>query len=216
MTAETDWLAILRALDEPLPPREPLPSIHSFMEPIEGSPGKVRLNGQAMLSGLGGQILQGRHIGWEIPQNFDRPAAQARFNMLAGRLSEIYGVRLFAGTGPHQDAAYFGEIYIAAEYTKASATHPIFQFPLTVVVSNFGSLATYHHALIADGPGDPSTLVAPERPPVHPDDQRRVEDVLTALGYVVVPEQVLNARYDGPNADPASYMTWYTRFFDYL
>jgi hypothetical protein len=217
MMAESDWLAILRALDEALPPREPLPSIQSLMEPIEGSPGKFRFNGQAWLSVVGGQKLQGRHVGWEVPQNFDRAAAQARFDMLAERLSDIYHVRLVAGTGPQQDAACFGEIGIAAKHTKTSATHPVFQFPLTVIVSNFGNLVTYHHALVAHNPpGDPSTLDVPERPPVHPDDQRRVEEVLTALGYVVVPKRVLNARYDGPNAGPTSDMTWYTRFFDYL
>jgi hypothetical protein len=68
------------------------------MEPIEGSPGKFRFDQQAMSSLFSQQKFQGRHIGWEVPQNFDRAMTQARFNLLAERLSEIYRVRLVAAS----------------------------------------------------------------------------------------------------------------------
>jgi hypothetical protein len=209
-----DWLAMLRELDEPLPPREPYPSVQSFMTPVEGSPGTVRLDERAMLSALS-RRAPGDHIGWEIPRNFERAAAQGRFDVLAQRLGEAFGVHLVAPTGPDQDAASFGTIDIPQEHTGARAKkRPDHRFPLAVVVSNFGHLAAYRHVRHSfrsvDDPDVPGT------PEVHPDDGRRIDEILAVLGYVAVPEDVLDAPYDGPNATPESTMDWHTRFFGVL
>lgn len=138
----------------------------------------------------------------ETPRNFDCAATQARFNLLAEQLSASYAVNLVAGAGPEQDAARFGAIEIPAEVTRTRIKRKHPPGPLVVVISSFGNLATYHQS-------------TPDLE-VHPDDQQRVENALTAVGYTVVPEHILAAAYDGPNADPDLDITWYTRFFDYL
>lgn len=205
-----DWWSMLRALDEPLPPREPLPPVDSFLRPVPGSPGRVHLDEEAIRAAMRERPdLLGSRVGWEVPRDFDHAAIQARFDRLAERLSEAYEVPLVAGAGPAQDAACFGGISIPAEVTKTRTKRSRIRFPLRVIVSNFGGLAAYlaFH--------DASTPTAPT-PPVHPDDRERIEGALTGLGYLVVPEHILAARYDGPNSNPAVEMTWYTRFFGYL
>jgi len=105
--AEPDWWTILRALDEPLAPREPPPPVESFLRPVDGSPGDFHLDEEAMLAALSERPdLLGNHVGWEVPRDFDCAATQARFDRLTERLSEAFGVPLVAGTGPQQDAAY--------------------------------------------------------------------------------------------------------------
>ena len=153
--------------------------------------------------------LLGSQVGWEVPRDFDQAATQARFDRLAERLSEAYGVPLVAGVGPQQDAALFGGISIPAEATRTRTKRTRVRFPLRVMVSNFGGLAAYLAVHDASTPTVPT-------PPVHPDDRERIEHALTALGHLVVPEHILEARYDGPNSHPDSTMTWYARFFDFL
>jgi hypothetical protein len=167
-----------------------------------------------MLSALS-RRAPGDHVGWEIPRNFERAATQGRFDLLAQRLGEAFGVHLTAPTGPDQDAASFGSIDIPQEHTgvrvKKRADH---RFPLAVVVSNFGNLATYRHVRHSFRAVDDRDV--PGTPEVHPDDRRRVDEILAVLGYVAVPEDVLDAPYDGPNATSESTMDWYTRFFGVL
>jgi hypothetical protein len=151
----------------------------------------------------------GEHVGLEVPRDFDRAATQARFDRLAERLSEAYGCPLVGGAGPQQDAAFFGRIRIPAEVSCTRTKHSRTGVPLTVIVSNFGGLATYlpFH--------DSST---PPAPPVHREDRKRIEEVLIRLGYRVVPGHVLATTYDGPNewVFGSGDATWFVRFFDYL
>jgi len=136
--------------------------------------------------------------GWEFPRGFDIAATQARFDRLGERLSDAFGRTVGGGRGPQQDAAYFGDIEIPAEATRTRAKKTRAGCALTVRVSNFADLATY----------------APQ--PAHSDDQRRIEKALAEVGYLLVPPDVLDEPYQGPNewAFPSG-ATWRERFFDY-
>jgi hypothetical protein len=142
---------------------------------------------RAALRELDQPVAVGQWFGWEFPADFDIVAMQARFDRLADRFGEVFGCKVAAARGPQQDAAYFGALQVAS---------------LSVLVSNFGGLATY---LPADGAR------------THPEDEARVAEVLTGLGYRVVPQQILAHPYDGPNAEFCPHgMTWHDRYFSHL
>jgi hypothetical protein len=154
---ESEWLAVLRALDVP------------------GEPGQA--------------------ANLEYPQDFDRAAIQLRFEQLAALLSDAFGCPLAAGMGPCQDASCFGDIRIPPEFTVTRAKRSRIRFPVIVAVSNFGNLAACWAGQDAISP---ETLTS-AAPPVHPEDRNRVEQALNELGYLFVPAEVLETRYDGPN-----------------
>lgn len=133
--------------------------------------------------------------GLEFPKNFDRAATQRRFERLAARLSDVFGSVMSAGMGPFPEASLFGELQIPADFTMTRAKRTRISFPVIVAVSNFGNLATCWPARGEISPG----AVTSATTPLHPIDRSRVEQVLNELGYVFVPEEVLEIRYDGPN-----------------
>ncbi|HEX6682982.1 MAG TPA: hypothetical protein VF062_09320 [Candidatus Limnocylindrales bacterium] len=183
-------MRILQALDEPVaPPTEPM--LESFLQPVEGEPGKFRLTGsipEALSSALSEQAARGEGDGVEVPRNFDLDATRARFDRLAERLSEAFGGPCEPGLA--QDSACFGRIRIPAEATRTRTKRTRIPLPLSVDVSKFGGLATY----------GPRPTPAGQVLRIHPEDQRRIEPALIGLGYVVVPKQILDSPYDGPNA----------------
>lgn len=151
---------------------------------------------------------RGQEAGICYPRDFDRAAHQARFDRLGALLSDAYGVPLSGGQGPYPEASFFGWIHIPPEATQTRAKRTRIPFGLTVIASNFGGLATY--APYSSGPSE-------AWPKVHPDDQSRVEGALTALDYVVVPREVLEEPYDGPNGWLfGATETWFGRFFSVL
>lgn len=140
----------------------------------------------------------------EVPRDFDLAATQGRFDRLASRLSEAFGCPCESGLA--QDSTCFGSITIPGVATRSRTKRTRIPLSLHVSVSNFGGLATY-------GPSTSSN----QQPYVHPDDRRRIEKALTGLGYLIVPEHILDTPYDGPNGWAfAPDATWFTRFFDYL
>jgi hypothetical protein len=102
-----------------------------------------------------------------------------------------------------QDASYHARIVIPAEATRSG------EF-LTITISNFGEMAV--PAL-----GNPDSCSAEEVELLfHPDDRARIEGALRELGYVVVSEVLLRARYDGNIKPDGQYRyprTWWDRFF---
>ena len=156
----------------------------------------------------------GQSAGLEFPRGFDVAATQLRFERLSARLSEVFGCRLDGGTGPCQDAALFGEIRIPPEFTVTRAKRSRIRFPVIVAVSNFGDLATCR---AGQDSVSPDTLTS-AAPPVHPEDRGRVEQVLNELGYLFVPADVLETRYDGPNqwVFSDSHASWFIRYFSFL
>lgn len=155
--------------------------------------------------------VPGQGDGLEVPRDFDYAATKSRFDQLAARLSEAFGIA--CDHGQPQDSACFGSIWVPAEATRTRAKRTREPFAVEVLVSNFGGLATYRALNVGWG----------QVVPVHSDDARCIEEALVGLGYLVVPMDVLDTRYDGPNGwvfGSSPYgktdVTWLLRYFDYL
>ncbi|MBQ0977172.1 hypothetical protein ACLQ3A_12830 [Micromonospora zamorensis] len=198
---DADWWSILRALDEPVAPVEGGIGRESVLRAmVEG------VMPEPMRAALHERVARGDGDGLEVPRDFDHAAAQGRFERLAGRLGEAYGCTCDSGLA--QDSACFGSIWIPAEASRSRTKRTRIPLSLTVSVSKFGDLATY-------GASNPSE----HKPFLHPDDRQRIEQALAGLGYLIVPEHILAAPYDGPNGwvfGPTVNATWSTRFFDHL
>ncbi|MGC4747056.1 hypothetical protein ACLQ28_15565 [Micromonospora sp. DT201] len=199
--ADADWWSMLRALDEPVAPvvggigRESI--LRAMVEGVMPEP---------ILAALNERVARGHGDGLEVPRDFDHAAAQGRFGQLAERLSEAYGCPCDSGLA--QDSACFGSIWIAAEASRSRTKRTRIPLSLTVRVSKFGDLATYG-----------ASSSSGHEPHLHPDDRQRIEQALTGLGYLIVPEHILSTPYDGPNGwvfGPTVNETWSTRFFDHL
>ncbi|WP_433308144.1 hypothetical protein ACQP0U_16970 [Micromonospora sp. CA-269861] len=152
------------------------------------------------------RVARGDGDGLEVPRDFDHAAAQGRFDRLAERLSGAFGCPCDSGLA--QDSACFGSVWIPAEASRSRTKRTRIPLSLTVSVSKFGGLATY-------GASSPSG----RHPHLHPDDRQRIEQALTGLGYLIVPERILATPYDGPNGwafGPTVDATWSTRFFSHL
>lgn len=200
------WWSVLRALDEPVPPGEGS-GLESILRPVEGEPDKVYLDEsmlEPVLLALRQRNARGESL--EAPRDFDLAAIRARFDRLAERLSEIFGYPCESALT--QDSACFGRIWIPADATRSRAKRTRIPLSLGVSVSSFGGLTTY----------GPSTSGGQKRY-VHPDDRQRIEEALTGLGYLIVPQHILATPYDGPNGWAFTHepdATWFTRFFEYL
>jgi hypothetical protein len=182
-TEDTDWPALLLALDQPV---QPALRAMSEREPGHGD-------------------------GLELPRDFDLAAAESRFGELVAWIEDAFGVP--CEHGHPQDSACFGSVRIPSEATRTRAKRTRTPFAVEVAVSAFGRLAAYRAV------GELWDQVVP----VHPDDGQRIEEALDALGYVIVPMDVLATHYHGPNGwvfGPSPYepteTTWYTRFFGVL
>lgn len=145
----------------------------------------------------------------ERPAGFDYAAEQARFAALVADVEARFGCVCTVDAGMSvQDASYLGQLEI-----PVSAT--ITETEIFVRVSNFGGLA----------------LLGAERPGVYDDEEtrilidyadwRKILEVLTHHGYVVLLEDALSRPYDGTSdafrrAYPRTAATWFDRYFDYL
>ncbi|MET0134175.1 MAG: hypothetical protein ABW215_11345 [Kibdelosporangium sp.] len=141
--------------------------------------------------------------GWDNPLDFNRTAAQARFDRLAERLSETFARPFESSAGPKSDSAGFGDICIPAEFTRTRTKRTREPRYIRVSVSTYGYLATYG-------------TVGHGRAPIHKDDTRRIEEAFEGLDYVIVPERVLALPYDGIHSPECCAMSWYDRFFGFL
>ncbi|MET9675912.1 hypothetical protein ABZY68_22855 [Streptomyces sp. NPDC006482] len=104
-----------------------------------------------------------------------------------------------------QDSSEYGRIHVPADATICGTR-------IVVCVSKFGSLAE----VCADNPGAfLGTDDAREEGALDPADLATMEQALTELGYVNVPEELLESDYEGPSALErfAARPTWWTRFF---
>jgi hypothetical protein len=194
-TDDEEWLALLRSVDQAVQP-------FAFVRPVDGSPRRAVLDESAA-----DVASRDPYPSW-VPPDFDREAMQARFDRLAVRLGEKYGVALTADTGPPQDAFHFGVVTIPAEVTGTRVKRSRARCRVSVMVSNFGGLA-----VVSAQPVDQFEA----EPPVSPSDQERIEPVVTGLGYRPVPQHILATPYDGRWFDPHTPTlpddTWYRRYF---
>ncbi|AVT29154.1 hypothetical protein C6361_06215 [Plantactinospora sp. BC1] len=145
----------------------------------------------------------------EYPAVFDYGAEQRRFRSLVAGLEERFGCACEAEAGRQvQDASYLGQLVVPASATENGVA-------IFVRVSNFGGLALVG----AEGPGiydDAETLYL-----IAETDRGAVLEVLAALNYVPLLEDVLSSEYDGTSdalrdAYPLYPPTWFIRYFDYL
>ncbi|WP_067812907.1 hypothetical protein [Actinomadura kijaniata] len=143
----------------------------------------------------------------EFPAIYDHTEVRARFNKVVAKLDTAFGCRCHVDRNI-QDASFHGDIGVPATHTAGGER-------ITIRISNFGNLAVYSPENIR------SYTDAEKRQLLPAEDLDRIEDTLTGLDYRVVPEDLLNTRYNG-RSDLANYYpsdqppTWFTRFFDYL
>ncbi|MFD5748944.1 hypothetical protein [Streptomyces sp. NPDC127033] len=140
----------------------------------------------------------------EWPLNYDRAAVSLAFGELVRRLETDFGVQCDFEQDT-QDSSEYGRVRVPAEATVRGTR-------IVVCVSKFGSLAE----VCADNPGAYfGTDDAREEGALDPADLATVERALAELGYVSVPEELLEGDYEGPTplerfeARP----TWWTRYF---
>ncbi|MER5853361.1 hypothetical protein ABT126_42220 [Streptomyces sp. NPDC002012] len=140
----------------------------------------------------------------EWPLNYDRAAASLAFGGLVRRLEADFGVQCEFEQDT-QDSSEYGRVRVPAEATIRGAR-------IVVCVSKFGSLAE----VCADNPGAfLGTEEAREEGVLDLTDLATVERALAELGYVSVPEELLESEYEGPSALEyfEAQPTWWTRFF---
>lgn len=145
----------------------------------------------------------------EWPRDFDGDEAEAPFDRLRSRLEAAFGTGCPAQHGGQiQDSSEFGRIEVPEEATVCGTR-------IIVSVSKFSPLAM----VAADNPGAfLSAAEAQEEGELDPGDLGKALRSLAAVGYVAVPEELLQTRYDGDgrllwsgNDEP----TWWDRFFGF-
>ncbi|MFI8944331.1 hypothetical protein [Streptomyces syringium] len=140
----------------------------------------------------------------ERPLHYDRAATGLKFGGLVRRLEADFGA-LCGSERDTQDSSEYGRVHVPAGATVCGAR-------IVVCVSKFGSLAQ----VCADNPRAYfDTDDAREEGALDPADLAIVERALAELGYLSVPEELLESDYEGPSALErfAARPTWWTRFF---
>ncbi|MER7195767.1 hypothetical protein [Streptomyces flaveolus] len=140
----------------------------------------------------------------EWPLNYDRAAASLAFVRLVRRLETDFRTQCEFDQDT-QDSSEYGRVRVPAEATICGTR-------IVVCVSKFGSLAE----VCADNPGAfLGSEEAREERALDLADLATVERALAELGYVSVPEELLESDYEGPSALErfAARPTWWTRFF---
>ncbi|MFG2417112.1 hypothetical protein [Streptomyces goshikiensis] len=143
----------------------------------------------------------------ERPLHYDRAATGVAFGGLVRRLEADFGVPC-EFERDSQGSSEYGRVRVPAGATVCGTR-------IVVCVSKFGSLAE----VCADNPGAfLGTDEAREEGVLDPADLATVERALAELGYVSVPEELLESDYEGPSALEhfAARPTWWTRFFGTL
>ncbi|MFF9691063.1 hypothetical protein [Streptomyces sp. NPDC014623] len=143
----------------------------------------------------------------EWPLNYDRAAASLAFGGLVRRLETDFGVQCEFEQDT-QGSSEYGRVRVPAKATICGTR-------IVVCVSKFGSLAE----VCADNPGAYfGTDDAREEGALDLADLAIVERALAELGYVSVPEGLLESDYEGPTALEhfEARPTWWTRFFGYM
>lgn len=140
----------------------------------------------------------------ERPLHYDRAATGLKFSELVRRLEADFGAPCEAEWDT-QDSSEYGRVHVPADATACGTR-------IVVCVSKFGSLAE----VCADNSGAfLGTGEAHEEGALDLGDLARVERALADLGYVSVPEELLECDYEGPSVlgQFARRPTWWTRFF---
>lgn len=140
----------------------------------------------------------------EWPASYDRNAVAARFGELVARLEGDFEAPCVAKQDT-QDSSEYGRATVPVEATVCGTR-------IVVCVSKFGSLAL----VCAENPGAfLETQDAQDEGELDAADLASVERALVDLGFTVVPEELVESDYDGPNRAHlyGKRPTWWDRFF---
>ncbi|MEV0035279.1 hypothetical protein [Streptomyces sp. NPDC050804] len=143
----------------------------------------------------------------EWPRHYDRGANAVLLGRLVSRLEDDFAVRCTSERDT-QESSEYGRVVVPAEATVCGTR-------IVVCVSKFGSLAL----ICAENPGVfLGTDEAQAEGELDAADLAKVHRALVDLGYVVVPEELLECDYDGPSRLPRLVQrpTWWQRFFGYF
>ncbi|MER6399278.1 hypothetical protein ABT263_25005 [Kitasatospora sp. NPDC001603] len=145
----------------------------------------------------------------EWPRSFDGDEIAVRFGSLVDRLEGDFAAHCTTVAGrENQDSSEYGRIFVPGDATVCGTR-------IVVCVRQFGSLAL----VCADNPGAfLGTDEAQAEGELDGADLARVNQALVELGYVVVPEELLESDYDGPSRLPSHVRrpTWWARFFGFF
>ncbi|WP_214103409.1 hypothetical protein [Acrocarpospora catenulata] len=141
----------------------------------------------------------------EWPRGYNRREAAVLLQRLVARLEDGFAT-LCPTEQDTQDSSEYGRVVIPAEATVCGTR-------IVVSLSKFGSLAL----VSADNPGAfLGVEEAQAEGELDAGDLAKAVQALTELGYVVVPEELLTSRYDGPSPlrwDGQWQPSWWDRFF---
>ena len=137
----------------------------------------------------------------EFPRNYNPTTTRTRFNKLVADVEGEFACTCVVERDV-QDASHHGRITIPVAAT-ASADF------ITVIVSNFGDLALVTL-------GNPMSYDEEETEYLFDStDLGRITGILSELGYIVVPEHLTWADYDGALKLRSHARSWFDRFFCY-
>ncbi|WP_052414021.1 hypothetical protein [Streptomyces glaucescens] len=140
----------------------------------------------------------------EQPRDYDRGKVGALFNGLVARLEDDFATQCVSERDT-QDSSEYGRVTVPADATARGTR-------IVVCVSKFGSLAL----VCAENPGAfLGTGEAQAEGELDAADLDNVCGTLADLGYVIVPEELLECDYAGPSQLPwhVQRPTWWHRFF---
>ncbi|MET9059249.1 hypothetical protein [Streptomyces antibioticus] len=143
----------------------------------------------------------------ERPRGYDRVATGALFGDLVTRLDRDFTTSC-ASERDTQDSSEYGRVTVPADATVCGTR-------IVVCVSKFGSLAL----ICSDNPGAfLGTADAQAEGELDAADLAKVHRALIDLGYVVVPEELLESQYAGPSPlfRRSGRSTWWDRFFGFF
>ncbi|WP_199486607.1 hypothetical protein [Actinomadura logoneensis] len=147
----------------------------------------------------------------EWPSDYSHGKAAASLKSLASRLEKAFGTHCPV-EGNNQDSSEYGRVEVPATATVCGTK-------ITVCVSKFEPLAL----VTADNPG--AYLGLGEAQALGDLDGRDLATVQRAVhdaGFIAMPEELLNHRYDGPSrlprlsGEPHRPPSWWDRFFGFF
>ena len=140
----------------------------------------------------------------EHPEHYNRSKAGNLLDALVTRLEQDFATHCTAERDT-QDSSEYGRVVVPADATTCGTR-------IVACLSKFGSLAL----ICAENPGAfLGTQDAQFEGALNPGDLATVDRALTDLGYVVVPEELIERDYDGPSPMPwhVQRPSWWHRFF---
>ncbi|MES2823475.1 MAG: hypothetical protein V4732_07730 [Pseudomonadota bacterium] len=131
---------------------------------------------------------------WEYPEEFSYQEQQQKFFSAKGLLQNVLRRKLNFETGSQiQDASYHSCIHLDVELLKSSEKQSQLRF------SNFGNMISF----VNENSIKESIKID-------------IIQHLQNIGYVYIPEAVLEEQYTGKNPGVSGIETWWVRYFEWV